>query len=145
MTNQEKLDQIEEQLASPIVRECREGLDLAEELLAAGEDREAVTRILQDAAEHHRYVTIRDAAARLLESYQPPPPRRLFSDADRAHIFGVQCPKCGHVTYFDKQRVCREAVVLRRRVRDDQPDELLLKCEQCGEPMIAAVDCGGDQ
>ena len=57
------------------------------------------------------------------------------------HIFGVTCRK-GHVTYFDKRRVCTKKG---RVVRDPETklDELILECGQCGDEMLVRVDCEG--
>ena len=57
------------------------------------------------------------------------------------HIFGVTCRK-GHVTYFDKRRVCTKKGQV---VRDPETklDELILECGQCGDEMLVRVDCEG--
>ena len=60
-------------------------------------------------------------------------------------IFDVTCSK-GHVTYFDKYRVCpSHGSVMREVVErgDEKLDVLYLKCKQCGEEMIVHVNCKG--
>jgi len=62
------------------------------------------------------------------------------------HIFGVKCKTCGHITYFDKRRVCpAQATIVRRKKKlaGVELDELELKCGQCGEKMTVHVDCEG--
>ncbi len=62
------------------------------------------------------------------------------------HIFGVKCPRDGHVTYFDKRRVCPDSgTFVRRVVRRGgvELDEIYLKCEQCGQELVVPVDCEG--
>ena len=55
-------------------------------------------------------------------------------------IFPLRCPKCSHVTYFDKAVVCAKQG---RTYRGTQRDELLLDCESCGHAMTHEVDCEG--
>ena len=57
------------------------------------------------------------------------------------HIFGATC-RNGHVTYFDKRRVCTKNGQV---VRDPETklDKLLLKCGQCDDVMAVRVDCEG--
>jgi hypothetical protein len=66
----------------------------------------------------------------------------------KPNLFGVECKKCGHVTWFDKTIVCRpDGTVPRIIVQegDVELDELYLKCgnEKCGEKMTAHVNCEG--
>jgi hypothetical protein len=61
------------------------------------------------------------------------------------HIFGVRC-KNGHISYFDKRRVCSASKDLLREIRqsaDVELDELHLKCETCGVEVVAYEDCRG--
>jgi hypothetical protein len=64
------------------------------------------------------------------------------NEAER--IFGVTC-RNGHVSYFDKQRVCSSNN--RKVIRGDgtELDELYLKCSQCDDDMIVHVNCEGYQ
>ncbi len=57
------------------------------------------------------------------------------------HIFGTTC-RNGHVTYFDKRRVCTKKGQV---VRDPETklDELYLKCGQCDDEMKVPVNCEG--
>jgi hypothetical protein len=68
----------------------------------------------------------------------PPPPE---SAREAAHIFGALCAK-GHITYFDKRKVCsHQGTVVRR----NQLDVLRLRCGTpgCGEWLTVEVDCEG--
>ena len=74
----------------------------------------------------------------------PAPVWRFGSDESR-HIFGVRC-KNGHVTYFNKIRVCSDKIPVAREIVEragKKLDTLYLKCEQCGEEMAVDVDCEG--
>ncbi|MFQ5344181.1 MAG: hypothetical protein ACE5F6_21775 [Anaerolineae bacterium] len=68
--------------------------------------------------------------------------------ADNAgHIFGVRCA-AGHVTYFDKRKVCPDTGTLIRKVvrkADKELDELYLKCGEadCQHEIVVQVDCEG--
>lgn len=66
---------------------------------------------------------------------------------DAGHIFSVRCP-AGHVTYFDKRKVCPDSGTLVRRLveQDDKElDELILKCGEdgCSREIVVRVDCEG--
>ena len=67
-------------------------------------------------------------------------PQQQRSEAEPT--FGVTC-RNGHVTYFDKGRVCSSNN--RKVVRGDgtELDELYLKCSQCDDEMIVHVNCEG--
>jgi hypothetical protein len=61
------------------------------------------------------------------------------------HIFPVRCSK-GHISYFDKRRVCTANATIIRTYKDAHGvtlDDLLLKCTTCGEEMVASVSCEG--
>ena len=52
----------------------------------------------------------------------------------------------GHVSYFDRRKICPPGgSVVRSVVRRDgkELDELLLKCKSCGEEVVVEVDCEG--
>ena len=56
------------------------------------------------------------------------------------HIFGTTC-RNGHITYFDKRRVCTSKGKVVRG--EGIEDELFLKCGQCDDEMIVHVNCEG--
>lgn len=64
-----------------------------------------------------------------------------MENPEAERYFGVKCPECGHVTYFDKAEECAKRGTVRRG--DSQLNELNLVCEQCRIPMTAVVDCAG--
>ncbi len=65
-------------------------------------------------------------------------PQQQSSEA--GSIFGVTC-RNGHVSYFDKRRVCSSNN--RKVVRGDgaELDEIYLKCSQCDDEMIVHINC----
>ncbi len=62
------------------------------------------------------------------------------------YIFGVRC-KNGHVSYFDKRRVCKNEKLVRGSTKRAGAalTELDLTCGECGAEMMVRVDCGGYQ
>ena len=61
------------------------------------------------------------------------------------HIFGVKC-KNGHVSYFDKRRVCAASRPVPREIEDSadaELDELHLNCDTCGVEIVTYQDCRG--
>jgi hypothetical protein len=119
-------------------------IDQAAEMLQRGEQREAVLALLEYLAQKDLMMGVREKAKEVIDAdvqRQAPHPPFSFNPADSRYIFGARC-KNGHVTYFDKRRVCNEqSRVVRRGVTE--PDELELKCETCGEFMTVRVDCEG--
>ncbi len=64
---------------------------------------------------------------------------------DARHIFGARCPK-GHVTYFDKRRVCSAQGEVVREIEErtgTRLHKLVLNCRECGEEVTVHVDCEG--
>ncbi|MBS1252942.1 MAG: hypothetical protein MAG451_01985 [Anaerolineales bacterium] len=66
---------------------------------------------------------------------------------DAGHIFGMRCPD-GHVTYFDKRKVCPDSGTLVRKIvkqAGKELDELILECGEagCAHEIVVRVDCEG--
>jgi Putative ATP-dependent DNA helicase recG C-terminal/Caspase domain len=77
--------------------------------------------------------------------YRPKEILEKMAPKDLRHFFGVQCTN-GHVTYFDKRRVCPTSSPIPNSTEPPtgiKLEELYLICEQCGSEMIVHVDCEG--
>lgn len=59
------------------------------------------------------------------------------------HIVGAACPKCHHPNYYDKRVICRGEIHYRRLKDGSKADELIVKCQECGEKMTIKADCEG--
>jgi hypothetical protein len=137
--------QLAEKAADDLIAVRKEAIDAAAGMLQSGEQREAVLAILEYLAHNDLMMGVRDKAQEILDAEMrkaaaPPPFLHL---GDSRHIFGVRC-KNGHVTYFDKRRVCSAYKEVPRDIRHSaglELDELHLKCETCGEVIVASVDC----
>lgn len=138
------------QLQGGAVPERRAAVRRAAELLrrsdCAAPCREQLIAALRAAAEGDPALTVRELAREALAALPTPPtsPPSLLPD-DRQHMLGVRCPN-GHVTYFDKRRICTEKSYIVRGVRDEvgrDLDELALPCGQCDAVVKVRVDCGG--
>lgn len=140
-----------EKAADNLITARKEAIDAAAGILQRGElrqeQREAVLAILEYLAHNDLMMGVREKAQEALDADakkaagSPPPP--LLRPGDSRHIFGVRC-KNGHVTYFDKRRVCSAYKDIPRDIRHSaglELDELHLKCETCGEAIVASVDC----
>lgn len=109
--------------------------------------REQLIAALRAAAEGDPALTVRELAQEALAALPAaaPAPSSLLPD-DRQHMLGVRCPN-GHITYFDKRRICTEQSYVVRGVRDAEAgrdlDELALPCGQCDALVKVRVDCGG--
>ena len=134
-----------EQAAHEFIRVRKEAIDHAAEMLQRNEHREAVLAVLEDLARNDLMMGVREKAQGVLDADakkstpQPPPSQARY-------IFGVRC-KNGHVTYFDKRRVCSAYTDVPRVIvggaGDEELDELHLKCDTCGVDVVARVDCKG--
>lgn len=138
---------LSERAAHEYIRERKAAIDQAAEMLQRGEHREEVLAILEYLARTDLMMGVRDKAQEVLDAdakqASSPPP--LLHPEDSRHIFGARC-KNGHVTYFDKRRVCPASSMIVRSLVERAGktlDALYLKCEQCGEEMVVPVDCEG--
>jgi TIR domain len=136
---------LSEQAAHEFIRERKAAIDQAAEMLQRGEHCEEVLALLEYLAHNDLMMGVRDKAQEVLDAdakkVTPPP---LRPDESR-HIFGVRC-KNGHVSYFDKRRVCSAYKEVPRENRQSagiELDELHLKCDQCGVEVVAREDCRG--
>src|SRR5947209_7111299 len=143
------LTRLAEKAADDLIAVRKEAIDAAAGMLQSGElreeRREAVLAILEYLAHNDLMMGVRDKAQEVLDAdakqgaASPP----SMHPADSRHIFGVRC-KNGHVTYFDKRRVCSAHTKVPREMRqraDLELDELHLQCETCGVEVVARVDC----
>lgn len=138
-----------EQAASDLLRERKAAIELAARLLAQDEQREAVLAILAYLAQHDQMDGVREKAKEAIaadtQRHAQGSAGPLPAPAPSPHVFGVPC-KNGHVTYFDKRKVCRGAISqVHRIVRGGQPEEveLVLECGTCHEQLPVRVECGG--
>ena len=131
-------------LAHEHIKVRKEGIARAARLLAAGQHREPILALLEDIARKDLISGVRESARRVLdaERQKNTPPAR--PDESR-HIFGARCPN-GHITYFDRRRVCPDSGTFVRQIvhrGGTELDEIYLKCETCGCEFSVPVDCEG--
>ncbi len=135
---------LSEQAAHEFIRERKAAIDQAAEMLQRGEHREEVLAILEYLAQNDLMMGVRDKAQEVLDTDT----RRVTpvpSPDQSRHIFGVRC-RNGHISYFDKRRVCSAYKEVPRAIRQSagiELDELHLKCDQCGVEVVAREDCRG--
>lgn len=151
MSSETEIAEVVAQLQGGAVAERREAVRRAAELLrrsdCAPPCRERLIAALRAVAEGDPALTVRELAREALADLPAPPssPPSLLPD-DRQHMLRVRCPN-GHITYFDKRRICTESSYFVRSVRDDEAghelDELALPCGQCDAVVKVRVDCGG--
>ena len=138
---------LSEKAAHEFIRVRKEAIDQAAEMLQRGEHREAVLAILEYLASKDLMMGVRDKAQEVIDAdvnKAAPPPLR---PGESRHIFGVRC-KNGHITYFDKRRVCSAYQDVPRAIvqrAGEELDELHLTCDHsgCGLEVVARVDCRG--
>lgn len=111
--------------------------------------REAILALLEYIAQHDLMPGVRDKANAVLQedakkvAQVPLPP--FLNPNDSRHIFAVRCKK-GHISYFDKRRVCAaqgEGVREHEKPADTKLQKLVLKCKECGEELPVSIDCEG--
>jgi hypothetical protein len=113
-------------------------------MLKRDEHREAVLALLEYLAHNDLMMGVRDKAQEVLDADAKKVSTPAFRPEESRHIIGVRC-KNGHITYFDKRRICSdEATVVRSVQRAGlKLDERDLTCGQCGESIKVHVDCRG--
>jgi len=137
-----------EKAAHEFVRERKEAIDQAAELLKRGDYREEVLALLEYLAQHDEMISVREKAQELLkaDAQKTPPPPRFLNPNDARHTIGVRCQKCGQVSYFDKRRICSaQSQVVRGTIQrgGKELDEMDLPCEHCPHIIPTSVDCEG--
>jgi len=143
--NTDPLTVLSEQAAHDYIRVRKEAIDNAAEMLKRGEHREAVLAILEYLAQNDLMMGVRDKAQEVLDADAKKDAPPSFRPNESRHIFGVKC-KNGHISYFDKRRVCSAYKEVPRDIRQSagqELDELHLKCDTCGGEVVARVDCRG--
>ncbi len=142
------LIKLSEQAAHEFIRTRKEAIDQAAEMLQRGEHREEVLAILEYLARNDHMMAVRDKAQEVLDAdakrATPPPP--FLRPDDSRHIIGVRCKQCGHITYFDRRRICSpqsQIVRKRERLAGKEMDKMDLPCEKCGHIIPTRVDCEG--
>lgn len=137
------LIKLSEQVAHEYIRERKAAIDQAAEMLQRGEHREVVLALLEYLAHNDLMMGVREKAQEVLDAYAKKGAAPAFRSDESRHIFGVRC-RNGHITYFDRRRICNDKVnvirVMRAGVELDQRD---LTCGECGAEMSVRVDCRG--
>jgi len=124
----------------------REAIEQAAGMLKRGEHREAVLALLEYLAQKDLYTSVRDRAKEVLsvDAVQDAP--SPFRADEAKYIFEMRCKKCGHLSYFDRRRVCRlkkDGVRQSKMQAGKKLDVLRLNCEKCGAVAFVDVDCEG--
>ncbi len=141
----DKFDEIKKRLNHPFIRERRKAINQLAELLQNPEYRKEAILLLEDRVQNDPIGNMRELAQSHLDEDEKRYPEFHLGEG-KEHIFGVNCPKCHGITYFDKRVVCTEKSYFYREIRQKGKStfkELILTCEHCGEKMIVKVDCEG--
>ncbi len=127
-------------------------IDLAAGMLARGEHAEDVKAILGYLARRDLMIGVREKAQEVFNAEKQRTAVRTaassprFKAGDTQSLFGVNCTKCGHITTYDRRKVCAQKQTIASPISGSGKkalDELELTCGQCGHKMIRHVDCEG--
>lgn len=135
---------LSQKAANEFIRTRKEAIDQAAEMLRRNEHREAVLAILEYLAQNDLMMGVREKAQEVLDADAKQGITSAFHSEDLRHIIEVRC-KNGHITYFDKRRICHEMETVMRIFQHNglQLDELDLTCGECGVEVKVHVDCRG--
>lgn len=138
------LIKLSEQAAHEFIRIRKEAIDQAADMLKRDEHREAVLAILEYLAHTDLMMGVRDKAQEVLDVDAKKVTTPAFRLEESRHIVGVRC-KNGHITYFDKRRICPDEATIVRSVQRAglELDERDLTCGECGVAVKVHVDCRG--
>lgn len=133
-----------EQAAHEFIRIRKEAIDQAAEMLKQNEYREEVLAILEYLAHYDLIMGVRDKAQEVLDADAKKETAPAFRPDESRHIIGVRC-RNGHITYFDKRRICLDEETVVRSVQRAglELDERNLTCGQCPVSVKVHVDCRG--
>lgn len=130
-----------QQASHEYIRVRKEAIDQAAAMLQRGEHRQEVLAILEYIARNDLMSGVREKAEGVLSLAAQPntvqQPATLAQSQDARHFFSVRCQN-GHVTTFDRRKVCAQRKEIMRGL-----DELILTCATCGSEMGVNVDCEG--
>ncbi len=137
------LDKLIKMLDSELIRERREGIKIAQDMLRKNQHRMKVRNLLAAITQKDKIGTIKTIARDVLNEDEA---RHISpSTKNPDYVFGARCPK-GHVSYFDKREYCRKKDTGMWRVvrqADKEVDEVLVKCKICSEEFYVEVKCEG--
>lgn len=142
----DELNALASQLTHDYIRIRKDGIERAAELLKKGVHREEILALLDNIALNDLIMGVREKAQAVLDADAKKEAPQVPEGQSR-HMFGAKCPN-GHVTYFDKRKVCPNNGILKRSVvrrGGTDLDEIYLKCgtSSCGAEMVVPVDCEG--
>jgi len=149
MTLEQPLHQLAAQLQSTRVVERRAAVRKAAELLeqstCQADCRERIIELLRDLLSTESYTTVRDDAQAILNNVWSGVDATIRAD-ERRFMIGVRCAQ-GHVSYYDRRRICAdESVIMRSRVRagEQEVDEFYVQCREsgCAEIHKLQINCG---
>jgi hypothetical protein len=141
--NTDPLIKLSEQASHEFIRERKEAIDKAAEMLKQNEHREEVLAILEYLAQNDLMMGVREKAQEVLDVDAKKGATPSFRSDESRYIIGVRC-KNGHVTYFDKRRICKDQVdVIRVMGAGVELDQRDLTCGTCKEEMKVRLDCRG--
>jgi len=135
---------LSEKAAHNLIRIRKEAIDQAAEMLKRDEHREAVLAILEYLAHTDLMMGVREQAQAVLDANAEKATTLAFRLGDPRSIIGVRC-RDGHITYFDKQRICSDEVTIVRSVQSAglELDVRNLICGECKEAVTIRIDCRG--
>jgi hypothetical protein len=149
MTLDQEVTQLSSELQSESVVQRRAAVRHAAHLLAeprcTAAQAATIVELLRDLIASETYTTVRDDAQNVLANVWQGVDATVRAD-DRPFMIGVRC-KYGHVSYYDRRRVCSgESVLMRERVRDGAhaAERFYVSCRTagCGERVTLQIDCG---
>jgi len=133
------------QAAHQSIARRKDAIEQAKAMLARGEHRAELLPLLDYLAHHDLMNGVREKAQAALDADTPPPQkaqaRPLFPPEDARFIIGVTCPN-GHVTYYDRRRLCHDIVIAERAVRAGlEVHRYDLVCGSCKAETRVPGDC----
>lgn len=147
MSAPDPLSILKDLLQHSYVRERRQGIRLASELLQTNQHRDEVRALLLALMQHEPMTIVRQDAVQALaddETRQVVSPTRT-PHPDAQHIVGGRCPN-GHNNYYDRRVICRSETGYRHQEiqRDGKTlHEISVACQTCREEFKITVDCEG--
>lgn len=135
---------LSEKAAHEFIRIRKEAIDQAADMLKRDEHREAILALLEYLAHNDLMMGVREKAQEALDADAKKATTPAFRPEGSRHIIGVRC-KNGHITYFDKRRICLDKETIVRSVQRAglDLDERDLTCGECGVAVKVHVDCRG--
>jgi hypothetical protein len=144
MTEGDQLQTLKDLLEHPRLRQRRQGIEMARDLLRRDHMAELVQALLMEIVQNDLDNQIRTLARRVLDEYAANErPKPALTPDEATYMIGAVCPQ-SHSNYYDRRVYCsgEQGVHLGQVTIDGAIwDEILVSCPNCSSSFTVLFAC----